>query len=135
MSTSKIRLHLPALRLVFSHPDYTVGIEITSILPNNGSRTIPPVRNRRFPFSPCPKDLYLYVIDYMIAFYRGNFKVSCRLYPIFYLPFMPKYDSIFKYSLRGTLMTCARSSGDRAPVSGTGCVGSIPTGRTSKTVD
>ena len=33
------------------------------------------------------------------------------------------YGIIFKYS-------CAYSSGDRAPVSGTGCAGSIPARRT-----
>ena len=29
---------------------------------------------------------------------------------------------------------CARSSGDRAPVSGTGCAGSIPAGRTIRNI-
>ncbi len=37
------------MRLVFSHPDCTVGIGIAPIHTHKGSRTIPPVRNFTYP--------------------------------------------------------------------------------------
>ena len=94
MSTTKTRLHR-CIASAFFHPDYTVGIEIASILPSTGSRTITAGHELKVSSLTLPQRLFPYVIVYMIACHRKNFKAKIIWSDP--LPFTSKYDIIFQY--------------------------------------